>query len=121
MAEEIEKVKKEYEEKQKRKKDREKQSSKDEKDKEKDKKNDKDDSKDKDSADSKTNDEKERGEKVSPKEIMTPQGGPVVLNCLPFQIDSIKKETESKSDNSPRIFALHKYVCKHILDFLITH
>ncbi|GLI77631.1 hypothetical protein PoHVEF18_005922 [Penicillium ochrochloron] len=63
MAEEIEKVKKEYDEKQKRKKEREKQANKDEKDKEKDKKNDKDDPKDKDSADSKTNDEKERDEK----------------------------------------------------------
>ncbi|OKO95701.1 UPF0589 protein C32H8.01c [Penicillium subrubescens] len=70
MAEEIEKVKKEYEEKQKRKKEREKQSSKDVKDKEKDKKKDKDDSKDKDSADSKTNDEKERDEKVSPEAII---------------------------------------------------
>lgn len=82
MAEEIEKVKKEYEEKQKRKKEREKQSSKDEKDKDKEKKNDKDDPKDKESTDSKTNDEKERDEKVSLGEIITLQDGPVVLNGL---------------------------------------
>jgi hypothetical protein len=65
MAEEIEKVKKEYEEKQKRKKEREKQSSKDKKDKEKEKKKEKDDSKDNDSTNSKTNLEKERDDKVS--------------------------------------------------------
>ncbi|KAF3399895.1 hypothetical protein F1880_008322 [Penicillium rolfsii] len=85
MAEEIEKVKREYEERQKRKKEREKQSGKDEKDNEKDKK-DKADSKEKDSADSKTKDERERDEKI----------------------DSIKKGTESKPENGPRVFALHK-------------
>ncbi|KAJ5438837.1 Protein of unknown function DUF1742 [Penicillium daleae] len=86
MAEEIEKVKKEYEEKQKRKKEREKQSSKDDKDKEKEKKKEKDDSKDNDSTNSKTNLEKERDDKI----------------------ESIEKGTESKPDSGPRIFALHK-------------
>lgn len=96
MAEEIEKVKKEYEEKQKRKKEREEQASKDEKDKEKDKKKDKDDSKDKDSANSKTNDEKERDEKVSPRENITLHGGPVVLNSLPFRL-ILSKRGQSQS------------------------
>lgn len=96
MAEEIEKVKKEYEEKQKRKKEREKQSSKDEKDKEKDKKNDKDDSKDKHSVDSKTNDEKERDEKVSRKEITMPESCFVVLNCLLFRL-ILSKRGQSQS------------------------
>ncbi|OOQ82134.1 hypothetical protein PEBR_41755 [Penicillium brasilianum] len=86
MAEEIEKIKKEYEEKQKRKKEREKQSGKDEKDKDKEKKNDKDNSKDKESTNSKTNDEKERDEKI----------------------DSLKKQNETKPENGPRVFALHK-------------
>ncbi|KAJ5569915.1 uncharacterized protein N7459_009345 [Penicillium hispanicum] len=88
MAKEIEKVKKEYEEKQQRKKDREKQFAKDEKDK-KDK-DDKDDSKDKDGKNeskSKDNDEKERDDKI----------------------DAIKKDNpQSKPDSSARIFALHK-------------
>jgi hypothetical protein len=62
MTKEIEKVKKEYEEKQRRKKEREKESSKDDKE---DKDKSKDESKDKDkSKDSSTNDEKERDEKV---------------------------------------------------------
>ncbi|CEJ59429.1 hypothetical protein PMG11_08054 [Penicillium brasilianum] len=86
MAEEIEKVKKEYEEKQQRKKEREKQSGKDEKDKDKEKKNDKDNPKDKESTDSKTNDEKERDDKI----------------------DSLKKQNEMKPENGPRVFALHK-------------
>ncbi|KAJ6031214.1 Protein of unknown function DUF1742 [Penicillium herquei] len=79
MAKEIEKVKQEYEEKQRRKKEK----AKDEKDK------DKDDSKDKDksTSDSKTKDEKERDDKI----------------------DSIKNaSSDTKSDNSPRIFQLHK-------------
>ncbi|KAJ5673882.1 hypothetical protein N7462_009321 [Penicillium macrosclerotiorum] len=87
MAEEIEKVKKEYEEKQKRRKEK-KESSKDEQDKEKEK------DKDKDKGDSKgyddqkiANDEKERDEKIN----------------------SIKNSgNEATPDNSPRIFALHK-------------
>ncbi|KAJ5907833.1 hypothetical protein N7495_000515 [Penicillium taxi] len=81
MAKEIELVKKEYEEKQRKKKEREKKSDKNDKD---DK--DKDDSKDKDKAasDSKS-DEKERDEKI----------------------DSIKK-AETKAEDGPRIFALHK-------------
>ncbi|KAJ5787232.1 hypothetical protein N7457_002222 [Penicillium paradoxum] len=87
MAKEIEKVKKEYEEKQRRKKEREKASSKDDKE-EKDKS--KDDSKDKskDSSEANTNDEKDRDDKIA----------------------SIRKgsETETKLDDSPRIFSLHK-------------
>ncbi|KAJ5915097.1 hypothetical protein N7454_011209 [Penicillium verhagenii] len=85
MAKEIEKVKQEYEEKQKRKKEKAKESSKDDKDKEKEK----GDSKDKDIADSdtKASDEKERDDKI----------------------DSIKNEgNETKADNGPRVFALHK-------------
>lgn len=70
MAEEIEKVKKEYEEKHKRKKEREKQSSKGDKDKDKEKKNDRDDSKEKNSGDSKSSDEKERDDKVRSKEVI---------------------------------------------------
>ncbi|KAJ5099078.1 Protein of unknown function DUF1742 [Penicillium argentinense] len=83
MAEEIEKVKKEYEEKQKRKKDKEKKSDKDDKDLGKEKDEKKDESKDS------ANDEKERDDKI----------------------ESIKKGSsgsDSKPDNSPRIFALHK-------------
>ncbi|KAJ5176290.1 Protein of unknown function DUF1742 [Penicillium canariense] len=87
LAEEIENVKKEYEEKQKRKKDREKASSKDDKDKGKKEKNkDKVASQDKNTVDSNSQDEKERDEKI----------------------DSIKKRTESKPENGPRVFALHK-------------
>ncbi|OQD85407.1 hypothetical protein PENANT_c010G06632 [Penicillium antarcticum] len=88
MAKEIEKVKKEYEEKQRRKKERENESKskddKDEKDKSKEKSKDKEKSKV-----SNTNDEKERDEKIA----------------------SIQKgtEPETKADDSPRIFALHKY------------
>ncbi|KAJ5963553.1 uncharacterized protein N7479_003429 [Penicillium vulpinum] len=87
MAKEIEKVKKEYEEKQRRKKEREKASSKDNKD-EKDKGKDEPKDKDKDSPDSKANDEKDRDDKIA----------------------SIQKgsETEKKTDDSPRIFSLHK-------------
>ncbi|OQE21171.1 hypothetical protein PENSTE_c012G01784 [Penicillium steckii] len=85
MAEEIEKVKKEYEEKQKRKKDKEKKkknSEEDDKDEDKEK-----DEKKADSKDSNTNEEKERDEKI----------------------ESIKNGgSESKKDDSPRIFALHK-------------
>ncbi|KAJ5342023.1 hypothetical protein N7541_011147 [Penicillium brevicompactum] len=85
MAEEIEKVKKEYEEKQRRKKER-KASSKDEDEKDKDK----DDSKDKgkDTSETSNKDEKERDEKIA----------------------SIQKGsgTETKPDDSPRVFSLHK-------------
>ncbi|KAJ5501460.1 hypothetical protein N7453_006277 [Penicillium expansum] len=85
MAKEIEKVKKEYEEKQRRKKEREKASSKDNKE-EKDKG--KDETKDKDASESNANDEKDRDDKIA----------------------SIQKGsgTETKSDDSPRIFSLHK-------------
>ncbi|KAJ5172422.1 hypothetical protein N7492_005015 [Penicillium capsulatum] len=87
MAKEIEKVKKEYEEKQQRKKEREKQSTKDEKkEKDADKDQSKDKSKEKDKS-SKSNDEKERDEKI----------------------DSIQKgDMQTNSDTSPRVFALHK-------------
>ncbi|KAJ5711595.1 hypothetical protein N7488_005751 [Penicillium malachiteum] len=73
LANEIKKVKQEYEEKQRRKKEK----AKDEKD------------KDKSTSDSKTKDEKERDEKI----------------------ESIKNaSSDTKPDNSPRIFELHKYV-----------
>lgn len=62
MADEIEKVKKEYEEKQKRKKEKEKKSDKDDKDKDKEKKE--KDEKKEDSKESNANDEKERDDKV---------------------------------------------------------
>jgi hypothetical protein len=110
MAEEIEKVKKEYDEKQKRKKEREKQANKDEKDKEKDKKNDKDDPKDKDSADSKTNDEKERDEKVSLEEIIMPEGGPVVLNCLPLRLILSKR---GQSQSLITVLEFSRYISMH--------
>ncbi|CAP99116.1 Pc22g18280 [Penicillium rubens Wisconsin 54-1255] len=89
MAKEIEKVKKEYEEKQRRKKEREKASSKDNKD-EKDKGKDEPKDKDKDTSESNANDEKDRDDKIA----------------------SIQKGSgkETKSDDSPRIFSLHKYV-----------
>ena len=117
MAKEIEKVKKEYEEKQQRKKEREK-SSKDDKD-EKNVEKEKNDegSKDKDK-DSKANDEKERDDKVRLNECS------ILLHVLTvlLQIKSIQKGgTEPKSDNSPRIFALHKYVFLVRLLFLVTH
>ncbi|CAI7657480.1 unnamed protein product [Penicillium palitans] len=87
LAKEIEKVKKEYEEKQRRKKEREKASSKDNKE-EKDKGKDEPKDKDKDASESNANDEKDRDDKIA----------------------SIQKgsETETKSDDSPRIFSLHK-------------
>ncbi|KAJ5725771.1 uncharacterized protein N7483_007128, partial [Penicillium malachiteum] len=81
LAKEIEKVKQEYEEKQRRKKEK----AKDEKDK------DKDDSKDKDksASDSKTKDEKERDDKID-------------------SIKNASSDSDTKPDNSPRIFELHK-------------
>ncbi|KXG52535.1 Protein of unknown function DUF1742 [Penicillium griseofulvum] len=87
MAKEIEKVKKEYEEKQRRKKEREKASSKDNKE-EKDKGKDESKGKEKDPPESNVNDEKARDDKIA----------------------SIQKGsgTETKSDNSPRVFSLHK-------------
>ncbi|OQE91937.1 hypothetical protein PENNAL_c0008G02257 [Penicillium nalgiovense] len=93
MAKEIEKVKKEYEEKQRRKKEREKLSSKDNKD-EKDEKDEKakgkdePKDKDKDASESNSNDEKDRDDKIA----------------------SIQKDSgkETKKDDSPRIFSLHK-------------
>lgn len=121
MAEEIEKVKKEYEEKQQRKKEREKQSGKDEKDKDKEKKNDKDNSKDKESTDSKTNDEKERDEKVSLEENIILQDNLLLLTDLPFQIDSLKKQNEMKPENGPRVFALHKYIPPRLVSIIVTH
>ncbi|KAJ5193951.1 Protein of unknown function DUF1742 [Penicillium cf. griseofulvum] len=87
MAKEIEKVKKEYEEKQRRKKEREKASSKDNKE-EKDKGKDEPKEKEKDASESNANDEKARDDKIA----------------------SIRKGsgTETKSDDSPRVFSLHK-------------
>ncbi|KAJ5610374.1 hypothetical protein N7510_007093 [Penicillium lagena] len=84
MAHEIEKVKKEYEEKQRRKKEREKKSGKEDDKKEKDAK---DKEKGKEESESNANDEKERDDKI----------------------DSIRKAgTGSKPDDSPRVFALHR-------------
>lgn len=109
MAEEIEKVKKEYEEKQRRKKER-KASSKDEDEKDKDK----DDSKDKgkDTSETSNKDEKERDEKVS---IFILFIRIHVMDWLTRQIASIQKGsgTETKPDDSPRVFSLHKYVLTH--------
>ncbi|KAJ5214388.1 hypothetical protein N7449_001557 [Penicillium cf. viridicatum] len=87
MAKEIEKIKKEYEEKQRRKKEREKASSKDNKE-EKDKGKDEPKDKNKDASESNVNDEKDRDDKIA----------------------SIQKGsgTETKSDDSPRVFSLHK-------------
>ncbi|KAJ5483455.1 hypothetical protein N7530_002701 [Penicillium desertorum] len=87
MTKEVEKVKKEYEEKQRRKKEREKASSKDNKD-EKDKGKDELKDKDKDASESNANDEKDRDDKIA------------------FIQKGSGKET--KSDDSPRIFSLHK-------------
>ncbi|KAJ5968601.1 hypothetical protein N7501_004849 [Penicillium viridicatum] len=87
LAKEIEAIKKEYEEKQRRKKEREKASSKDNKE-EKDKGKDEPKDKDKDASESNANDEKDRDDKIA----------------------SIQKGsgTETKSDDSPRVFSLHK-------------
>ncbi|KOS44618.1 hypothetical protein ACN38_g4420 [Penicillium nordicum] len=87
LAKEIEKIKTEYEEKQRRKKEREKASSKDNKE-EKDKGKDESKDKDKDAPESNVNDEKDRDDKIA----------------------SIQKAsgTETKSDDSPRVFSLHK-------------
>lgn len=63
LAKEIEKIKKEYEEKQRRKKEREKAASKDDKE-EKDKGKDEPKDKDKDASESNVNDEKDRDDKV---------------------------------------------------------
>ncbi|KAJ5426831.1 hypothetical protein N7465_001901 [Penicillium sp. CMV-2018d] len=87
LAKEIEAIKKEYEEKQRRKKEREKASSKDNKE-EKDKGKDDPKDKDNDASESNVNDEKDRDDKIA----------------------SIQKGsgTETKSDDSPRVFSLHK-------------
>ncbi|KAL4906471.1 VPS4-associated protein 1 [Aspergillus multicolor] len=84
MAKEIEKVKKEYEEKQQRKKEKDKEK----KDKDKDDK-DKDKDNDKDGSGKKPDDGKDQMERDD-------------------KIDAIKKQNTSTSDDSPRIFALHK-------------
>lgn len=121
LAKEIEKIKTEYEEKQRRKKEREKASSKDNKE-EKDKGKDESKDKDKDAPESNVNDEKDRDDKVRD---FLPQMKPSkmlhmnVLTDYPGQIASIQKAsgTETKSDDSPRVFSLHKYVTNII--FLI--
>lgn len=114
MAKEIEKVKKEYEEKQRRKKEGEKASSKDNKE-GKDKGKDESKDKDKDASESNANDEKDRDDKVrvfsqrrEPSKMLRMN----VLTDSPCQIASIQKGsgTEIKSDDSPRVFSLHKYV-----------
>jgi len=116
LAREIERVKQEYEEKQRKKKEKE------EKEKEKEKgegskeKEDKDTTKAGGKGDDAQHTEKEKNDKVR-----TPSRlifffffftGEYQLTTL--QIDSIKKAAaESKPDDSPRIFALHKYVTSH--------
>ncbi|CAI7564686.1 unnamed protein product [Penicillium glandicola] len=87
MAKEIELVKKEYEEKQRRKTEREKESSKDNNE-EKDKSKEEPKDQAKDASESNANDEKDRDDKIA----------------------SIQKgsATETKPDDSPRVFSLHK-------------
>ncbi|KAJ5150738.1 Protein of unknown function DUF1742 [Penicillium coprophilum] len=87
MAKEIEKVKREYEEKQRRKKEREKASGKDNKE-QNDKGKDEPKDKDNDTSESNASDEKDRDDKIA--SIRTGSG------------------TETKSDDSPRVFSLHK-------------
>ncbi|KAL3481611.1 VPS4-associated protein 1 [Aspergillus californicus] len=84
MAREIEKVTKEYEGKQKKKKDKKKDKEEKTDSKDKDKKESENESNKK--ADADTNDEKERDDKI----------------------DAIKKQSTPMSDDSPRVFALHK-------------
>ncbi|KAL4878558.1 VPS4-associated protein 1 [Aspergillus karnatakaensis] len=81
MALEIEKVKKEYEEKQKRKKEKTKEKKKDDKE--------KDDSKESSKADAEGKDSKERDDEID-------------------AIKNAQSTSTSMSDDSPRIFALHK-------------
>lgn len=113
MAEEIEKVKKEYEEKQRRKKER-KASSKDEDEKDKDKDDTND--KGKDTPESSKNDEKERDEKVGHSILFIISH---MEDWLTRQIASIQKKngTETKPDDSPRVFSLHKYVLAHACEY----
>lgn len=114
MAKEIEKVKKEYEERQARK-------AKKSGDKDKDKEKEKEKDKDGEDKDDKTA-ENERDDKVGfstlqsvrwRKRIMGNWGGWAVwLIGNALQIDAIKKSgdtTTPSTDDSPRIFALHKY------------
>lgn len=103
MAQEIEKVKQEYEEKQRRKKEREKAKKKEKTDdKEKDK-----DSKKSEKEESQ-NAEKEKDDKVNSSEFMT--GNSKNFDIDAEQIEAIKAKAESKPDDSPRVFALHKCV-----------
>jgi hypothetical protein len=123
MTKEIEKVKKEYEEKQRRKKEREKASSKDNKD-EKDKGKDELKDKDKDASESNANDEKDRDDKVRDFPRRRSISKVLSMNVLtdsPCQIASIQKGSgkETKSDDSPRIFSLHKYVIS-IIYMIVT-
>ncbi|CAG8176726.1 unnamed protein product [Penicillium nalgiovense] len=115
MAKEIEKVKKEYEEKQRRKKEREKVSSKDNKDEKDEKAKGKDEpkDKDKDASESNANDEKDRDDKVRVFPLLWEPSKILRMNVLtdsPCQIASIQKDSgkETKKDDSPRIFSLHK-------------
>lgn len=116
MAREIEKVKKEYEEKQRKRKEKE---EKEKKNKEKEKKsdNDNDSKKEKDKDEKEANDNsdaKERDDKVCilPRSSCRIYFLANVFSRLTddYQIASIEKAgAASKSDGSPRIFALHKY------------
>ena len=107
MAAEIEKVKKEYEEKQKKKKEKEK-----EKKKENEESKDKDE-KDKDGGNEDVkSDEKERDDKVCISEYVTT----LYTSADIMQIKSLQKQEDgqespsSSSDDSPRVYSLHKYV-----------
>ncbi|KAL0262996.1 hypothetical protein SLS55_001971 [Diplodia seriata] len=97
---EIKKIKEEYEEKQRRKKERRKEK---EADKGKDKEKDKEDKKDEDNEDKK--DEKERDDKVS---LRGHFAACVTANL--HQIQAISNPDQTKADDGPRIFTLHKYV-----------
>lgn len=105
MALEIENVKKEYEEKQRKKKEKEEKEKKDKKDKDDKKEDDKDKKKKEEAKD----EEKEKNDQV----LFSHRSD--IFSCFGIdinneQIDAIKKEAESKPDDSPRIFSLHKYV-----------
>lgn len=113
MAAEIEKVKKEYEEKQKKKKEKEKEKKKESEDSKDKSEKDKDANKGKDGENENAkSDEKERDEKVCISEYMTASDARADFE----QIKSIQKQENGQgsaspsSDDSPRVFSLHKYV-----------
>lgn len=113
MAAEIEKVKKEYEEKQKKKKEKEKENKKESEDSKDKNEKDKDADKGKDGANENAkSDEKERDERVCVSGYVTTLDARADIE----QIESLQKQgngqdsASSSSDDSPRVFSLHKYV-----------